>query len=68
MGGSWKDTYPDALRRVEVYAVLGIFNILRRIERRVSFILCYEYIIRDEGVEVNMPLIRRYKAKEKRSS
>jgi hypothetical protein len=35
------------LYRVEVSAVLSIFYILYKIERRVSFILYYKYINRD---------------------
>ncbi len=45
------------LRRVEVSAVLSIFYILRRIERRASFVLCHEYIIRGLEVDVCIPLI-----------
>jgi hypothetical protein len=47
VGGFIEGYVLTALRRVEVSAVLGIFYILRRIERRASFVLCYEYINRD---------------------
>jgi hypothetical protein len=45
------------LYRVEVSTILSIFYILYKIERRVSFVLYYKYIIRRLEVDIYIPLI-----------
>jgi hypothetical protein len=53
VGGFVEGYVLAASRRVEVSAVLGIFYILRRIERRASFVLCHEHMNRDWESQLN---------------